>query len=44
MVSQATQTLKSKSKAISVSGRGDAYGRETLGLPYFLDNRLTGGS
>jgi hypothetical protein len=32
------------SKTVPLAGREDAYGVETCSLPYFLDNRLTGGS
>jgi hypothetical protein len=33
-----------KGKAILVAGRDGSQGCETLRLPHFLDNRLTGGS
>jgi hypothetical protein len=35
--------VKSKGKAIPVTGRGGPQGSETSRLPHFLDNRLTDG-
>jgi hypothetical protein len=35
--------LKSRGKAIPVTGRGGPYCCETSGLPHILDNRLTDG-